>query len=215
MQLLQVPCNLIVRMSSKQFVAQVALHFFLVDVRIQHAFGIKNSVRDTPGAKKWVTLPQFFRKQGYISAGMGKIFHPVKYMGKYDDIAGGSWSMPYFHGIGGEDTKHKLNATNCGVNSSIEDDSLYTDGMIAEHAIKTMRNFSKASNSAPFFIAVGFHRPHLPWVVPSRYFDMYPKESDIPLADYENHQQTTILPAPSLGAGIRKAVQGIVSLYIA
>ena len=80
-------------------------------------------------------------------------------MGKYDDIAGGSWSMPYFHGVGGEDTKHKLNATNCGVNSSIEDDNLYTDGMIAEHAIKTMRNFSKASNSAPFFIAVGFHRP--------------------------------------------------------
>ena len=113
---------------------------------------LKTQFRDAPGAKEWVTLPQFFRKQGYISAGMGKIFHPVKYMGKYDDIAGGSWSMPYFHGIGGEDTKHKLNATNCGVNSSIEDDNLYTDGMIAEHAIKTMRNFSKAGNDMPFLL---------------------------------------------------------------
>ena len=83
-------------------------------------------------------------------------------MGKYDDIAGGSWSMPYFHGVGGEDTKHKLNATNCGVNSSIEDDNLYTDGMIAEHAIKTMRNFSKAVNDAPFLLQWDFtaHTSH-------------------------------------------------------
>ena len=70
--------------------------------------------------------------------------------------------MPYFHGIGGEDTKHKLNATNCGVNSSIEDDNLYTDGMIAEHAIKTMRNFSKARNRRAFFYCCGISPPTPP-----------------------------------------------------
>ncbi len=137
------------------------------------------------GAEHWETLPQFFRNKGYVTYGMGKIFHPVDYKNKTDDVAGGSWSTPYFHGVGGEDKKYALNETNCGVSSSIVEDSKYTDGMIANHAVQTLRKaVDKAGHRAPFFVAVGFHRPHLPWIVPKKYFDMYPQEAEIKLADY-------------------------------
>jgi len=145
---------------------------------------LKTQFRLTPGASKWLTLPQFFRKKGYMTAGMGKIFHPVLYKNQSDDVAGGSWTAPYFHGKGGEDTKHPLSETNCGVSSSVEDDAKYTDGMIADHAVETLRNATRGISAPPFFIAVGFHRPHLPWIVPRKYFEKYPEDSAIPLADY-------------------------------
>lgn len=138
--------------------------------------------RDTPGADKWLTLPQFFRSKGYVTAGMGKVFHPLKYKNETDDVAGGSWTLPYYHGVGGADTLLPLSATNCGVNSSVENDTAFTDGMIAAHAASVLRNVSQAA--APFFVAVGFHRPHLPWVVPNKYFELYPAEDQIPLADF-------------------------------
>ena len=147
---------------------------------------LKTQFRNTPGADKWETLPQFFRNKGYMTSGMGKIFHPLKYKNKSDDVAGGSWSKPYFHGIGGEDEKHKLSETNCGVASRVKDDILYTDGMVADHAVKTLRNAVEEHPEKPFFIAVGFHRPHLPWIVPNNYFELYPTDSDITLADYRN-----------------------------
>ena len=136
-------------------------------------------------AKNWSTLPLFFKRRGYVTAGMGKIFHPVIYENKTDDVAGGSWSFPYFHGVGGEDQKHLLNETNCGVASDVESDEAYEDGMVAQHAIQTLRKISSsANNGKPFFLAVGFHRPHLPWIVPKKYFDLYPHEGDITLAEY-------------------------------
>ena len=134
-----------------------------------------------PRAANWSTLPLFFRRRGYATAGMGKIFHPVPWRNASDDVAGGSWSVtPYFHGEGGEDTKHPLSETNCGLASPVASDEAFTDGMVARHAVETLRDFSRTAQ--PFFLAVGFHRPHLPWIVPQKYFDLYPEEDDIPLA---------------------------------
>jgi iduronate 2-sulfatase len=83
---------------------------------------LKTQFRDAPGAAHWKTLPQVFREHGYWTAGMGKVFHPVKYLGELDDVAGGSWSAPYFHAHGGEDTKHPLASTDCGVAASVDSD---------------------------------------------------------------------------------------------
>ena len=44
-----------------------------------------------------------FRDAGYWTAGMGKVFHPVPYLNKSDDVAGGSWSAPYFQPPASED----------------------------------------------------------------------------------------------------------------
>ena len=40
------------------------------------------------------------------------------------------------------------------------------------------------ASGTPFFVAVGLHRPHLPWDVPARWYDLYPAAEDIKLADH-------------------------------
>ena len=52
------------------------------------------------------------------------------------------------------------------------------DGMIARHAVTTLQSLAqKSKQGSPFFVAVGFHKPHLPHVAPKKYFDLYPIES--------------------------------------
>ena len=102
---------------------------------------------------------------------MGKIFHPGKPSG-YDDKEY-SWSLPYFHGT--DDVKSH-NSWHCFDNIS---DGALTDGKTADKAVQTLKeikqNRTKGDNG-PFFLAVGFHKPHLPFFAPSQYCDMYPAD---------------------------------------
>jgi len=50
-------------------------------------------------------------------------------------------------------------------------DNTYTDGKVADLAVETLREISKKDQ--PFFLAVGFIKPHLPWVAPKKYWDLY------------------------------------------
>ena len=50
-------------------------------------------------------------------------------------------------------------------------DNTFVDGKTADLAVKTLAEISKKAQ--PFFLAVGFHKPHLPWVAPKKYWDMY------------------------------------------
>ena len=54
------------------------------------------------------------------------------------------------------------------------------DGQIADKAVSVMNEIK----DKPFFLAVGFHKPHMPWVAPKRYWDMY-RDDDIHLAEYQ------------------------------
>jgi arylsulfatase A-like enzyme len=63
-------------------------------------------------------------------------------------------------------------------------DNAYEDGVTALKARQQIIALSK--NAAPFFMAVGFHKPHLPFVAPKKYWDMY-KEQDMPLAPFQEH----------------------------
>jgi iduronate 2-sulfatase len=152
---------------------------------------LKTQFRDAPGGAAWKTLPQAFKDAGYTTAGAGKVFHPVKYRNASDDVAGGSWTEPYYQPGAGADTGHRLDQTNCGVALAEQDDAKYTDGKTAAHAVASLRKFAPAAKGnatsppKPFFLAVGMHRPHLPWIVPSKYFAMYPgAPASIPLADH-------------------------------
>ena len=73
----------------------------------------------------FTTLPQYFRESGWFTSGMGKVFHPINYKGKIDDIMGGSWSGPYYHaqGLGG-------NMTMCW-NENPNNDTGFVDDMVA------------------------------------------------------------------------------------
>ena len=122
------------------------------------------------------TIPQYFKENGYISAGMGKIFHPGP-PGGNDDRAY-SWSMPYFHAP--PDSADQYTSWH----SFDTNDSNLQDDKIADNATKTLaeikKNRSKGDNR-PFFLAVGFHKPHLPFYCAKKYYDMYPPAEQIAL----------------------------------
>ena len=124
-----------------------------------------------------VSLGQFYIKNGYYSQGMGKIFH-----GGFDDAA--CWSTPW----GTPDAPiYALKENNAALensrNSGAEKvkgpafecadvpDDFYTDGKTARLAVKTLGELKQKGQ--PFFLAVGFSKPHLPFVSPKKYWDMY------------------------------------------
>lgn len=137
-----------------------------------------------------VTLTQYFMRQGWRAEGMGKILH----VGHGNTNDAGSWSLP-FHSeklveyvvpasTGGKLTREEAFFTNAqaGPNATLprgaawEDpdvaDNAYGDGRLAEEAIKRLRA-AKARPTEPLFLAVGFARPHLPFTVPKKYWDLH------------------------------------------
>jgi len=148
--------------------------------------------RDT--APEAVTLPQHFRRHGYYALSFGKIFH-----NPWPDNA--SWSEPHAWPKNARlwsdqarkrlaDYRRQMKAegrSEAAIRrmraqaTEIVDipDSEHIDGAIAGQALSAMGRL--AGREEPFFLAVGFVRPHLPFVVPRQYWEMY-ERSAIPLA---------------------------------
>lgn len=148
------------------------------------------------------TLPQFFKAQGYHAESMGKVFHIGH--DTYNDAA--SWSVPHHQELVIEyvdpaskpegDTREEALFSNQGWDYArslprgpaweapdVPDDA-YADGRIATRALSRLATL-KAQSDRPFFLAVGFARPHLPFSVPKRYWDLY-DENQLPLPGDEN-----------------------------
>lgn len=136
-----------------------------------------------------VTLPQHFKANGYRTEAMGKIFHVGH--GNHEDPD--SWSVPHWQAktIGyalpenqaPQMTREEARFANAGEKKAWElprgaayesadvADNAYGDGKIADEAI---RRLAAAKNrQEPFFMAVGFLKPHLPFVAPKKYWDLY------------------------------------------
>ena len=121
------------------------------------------------------TIPQYFKENGYMSAGIGKIFHAGAPSG-YDDIKY-SWSVPYFHAP-------KDSANDMSWHSFNTNTTNLQDGKIADYAVNTLREINQnrtKGDTRPFFIAVGFHKPHLPFYCAKKFYDMYPQATQIAL----------------------------------
>jgi iduronate 2-sulfatase len=131
-----------------------------------------------------VTLPQLFKNHGYFTQGMGKICHHG-----YDDPP--SWSVPTTypkapHGSGKRKQnpngpKVELSAKGRGPVVEIVDgpDNSLHDGELGDIAVAAIRRMK--DKKEPFFLAVGFIKPHLPFNVPRKYWELYDPEK-IPLA---------------------------------
>lgn len=148
-------------------------------------FTLANFVRDrNPDV---VTLPELFRRSGYETRSYGKIFHAGN--GNHDDPL--SWSIPPWHNASsdpGAPPKKKRPAADQDPDSvdhandlpaeapDVADEALI-DGQIATRAVRALGELK----GRPFFLAVGFHRPHLPFVAPKRYWDLY-DAAQVPLA---------------------------------
>ena len=126
----------------------------------------------------YTTIPQYFKNHGYQSIGMGKIFHTRGKASGFDDAI--SWTEKYYRS---RKTPWEKNHTSW---IAVPDSQLIgtplVDQQIADNAISVLRRVARGTRSDqnPFFMAVGFHRPHLPWVFPASVLRYYP-ESDIHL----------------------------------
>lgn len=118
-----------------------------------------------------VTLPQAFREAGYETCSVGKIFH-----GDKNSLDSLSWSMPplLYHYSRNEEYQLPINKTGRkarAIEFSEAPDSLYFDVRICDEALDRLKMLSRSSK--PFFLAVGFLKPHLPFCAPRRFLDLY------------------------------------------
>ena len=146
------------------------------------------------------TLSQLFMKAGYWSARVGKIYHynvPASIgTDGFDDPA--SWSEtvnPY-----GRDKVEEALVFNAEPHRKISGALSWhaaegsgeeqTDGMITTEAIRLMKEHKEKRKGQPFFLGVGFFRPHTPFVAPKAYFDLYPLKDivlpEVPKGDRED-----------------------------
>lgn len=149
-----------------------------------------------------VTLPQYFKQNGYTSIGLGKTFH--------NDIPDSiSWTeRPHLEGFPfdpdavyaseinlqiQENKKQELISQGKNrldplghwylkaksIESAVVDDDAYYDGAQTTYAVKKLQKL--AVQKKPFFLSVGYYKPHLPFNAPKKYWDLYNRDS-IPLA---------------------------------
>ncbi|VGO15135.1 Choline-sulfatase [Pontiella desulfatans] len=167
-----------------------------------------------------LTLPQYFRQQGYATTGLGKTFDP-RCVDNRTDLDAPSWSIPYGSVSAERSMDHYQDyvnpmtieagqkaeaqlagkvfnpgylknramaeiggplarpATEC---MDVPDDA-YPDGALANAAVQMLDRL--AAGDKPFFLSVGFHKPHLPFVAPKKYWDLYDRD-EIDLAAFRN-----------------------------
>ncbi len=159
-----------------------------------------------------VTLPQHFRFNGYYVHGVGKIYH-----GGYDDRP--SWTVPW-EGTKGKqfgpdgqrviaELKAKAKAANDdvskvrGLPTEAPDvpDAELNDGWTANRAIEILND--RKGKAEPFFLAVGFAKPHLPFVAPKRYWDLY-DASKLPVGAPARPPEGAPPYAPQFGGELRQ-----------
>lgn len=132
-----------------------------------------------------VTLPQMFRQNGYFVARVGKIYHygVPREIGTDGQDDAPSWEYK-FNPIGRDKTEQdKIHMVSMGgykntigfSMSWLDMDGPDEDQTDAKGVTETIRLLKEHKNK-PFFIAMGFFRPHTPWIAPKKYFDLYPPE---------------------------------------
>ena len=129
-----------------------------------------------------VTIGQHFRSHGYFAESLGKIFHVGH--GNQDDSA--SWNVPawkpkspqYALPQNAADPAAGKDAKGMPWEAADVPDNRYADGQIADEAIQRLR--SARERNQPFFLAVGFLKPHLPFVAPQKYWDLYDRQQFTP-----------------------------------
>ncbi|XP_045082202.1 iduronate 2-sulfatase [Coregonus clupeaformis] len=147
-------------------------------------------------AGNYTTLPQYFKSKGYTTMSVGKVFHPGIASNHSDDYPY-SWSVPPYHPPSfkyenmkvckGSDGKLHANLL-CSVNVSETPLGTLPDMESTEEAIRLLK--STRDSDKHFFLAVGFHKPHIPFRIPQEFLTLYPLD------------KITLAPDPDVPKGL-------------
>lgn len=147
-------------------------------------------------AGNFSTLPQHFKDRGYITMSVGKVFHPG-ISSNHSDDSPYSWSIPPYHPSSekyentktcrGPDGVLHANLL-CPVDLADVPEGTLPDIQSTKQAIQLLGKMN--TSARPFFLAVGYHKPHIPFRYPKEFQKLYPLEN-IPLA-----------PDPQVPAGL-------------
>lgn len=143
-------------------------------------------IRDKEGFENVVTMNQYFGEQGYFTYAGGKIYHPSRIGDAATDPNNWSGFTTLRTGSsGGSIYRWESDENGAYVWSAGEFDIEGTnDTKLARHFAERINQYDK---DQPFFMAVGFFRPHLPWDCHKDFFDLYdPDTLDIPKGYLEN-----------------------------
>ncbi len=166
-----------------------------------------------------VTLPQQFKNHGYRAQAFGKLYHGAFIVrNKWSDPV--SWSDPqwfpeprYYYSKEGirvarevfaKKTKAKGAKIDDWVNHFVlglsheapdVDDDVLQDGQIALQGIAALRKLK----DEPFFLALGFLKPHLPFIAPKKYWDMYPPKKVVVAPNREAPKDAPVFASTSWG----------------
>ena len=173
-------------------------------------YDLKTKMRDV--RPDVLTLPQYFKNSGYTTVGMGKIFD-FRCVDNQKDMDKESWSIPFLSvygkgelaaGFANPETIRWFRSRKDAAGNPVSEwavkgvppvegsedvaDEIYADGALADEAAKWIGKLAKEDK--PFFLAVGFQKPHLPFIAPKKYWDLY-KRSDFSVAAYRKAPEGT------------------------
>ena len=143
-----------------------------------------------------VFLPEYFRRQGYYTAHVGKVYHTGG--DEFEDAR--SWDEEFreFGKVPPPETVLRAGKEPGPKGHTFEWDILKStdeqtpDGFVARKSVELMEKAVRQGK--PFFLGVGFRRPHAPYAAPQKYFDLYPP-GEIPLPSGNAADYARLLPA--------------------
>lgn len=158
---------------------------------------IRKLIAEQPNPDQPETFVENLRRNGYYTVGIGKISHYVDgLLYGYTDPVGTDLELPnswdemlfdpgkwgtgwnaFFGYADGSNRQSKQKMVKPYESAAVEDAG-YPDGLTTELALQKLKELSEKQQ--PFFLGVGFFKPHLPFNAPKKYWDLY-ERSEIPL----------------------------------
>ena len=143
-------------------------------------YGLDPLFREVDELKELTALPQLFRENGYNTPSIGKIYHTKPDPESFDQYYG------WFGGFGPRPEKPFHLDPDLPVHPFFDWGPYLTepetsDGQIAQKAVELIKK--SAGSDQPFFLSVGFFRPHAPLYAPQEWFEAHPLDSVQPVTD--------------------------------